>query len=167
MINLMPEHKKYNKTLVARFDEVKEVISSIRTVKKEKNIPQKEIIELCIRSDEDYDMFFIPVIKKLAYISNISFANTKVENAASFLSGTVEYFIPLGHILDKESELKKAGEELNYARGFLDSVMKKLTNERFVQNAPASVIEMEKKKKADAESKINSLEERIAELRKL
>jgi valyl-tRNA synthetase len=167
MISLMPEHKKYNKLLVGKFETTKEVISSIRTVRKEKNIPQKENIDLYIKTDADYDRYFIPIMKKLCNLSNITFTDSKVEAAASFLSGTVEYFIPLGHLLDREGELAKAEEELNYAMGFLDSVMKKLGNERFVQNAPENVIGTERKKKADTESKIKSLKEKIIQLRKI
>ena len=167
MISHLPEHKKYKKPLIGKFEEAKVVISSIRTVRKEKNIPQKETIALYIKTSEEYDRYFIPVIKKLCNISDIVFTSEKIEGAASFLSGTVEYFIPMGHLLDKEAELEKAEEELSYARGFLNSVMKKLGNERFVQNAPANVIETERKKKADTESKIKSLEEKISELRKL
>lgn len=167
MISLLPEHKKYKKPLIGKFEASKEVISSIRTVRKDKNIPQKESIDLYIRADGDYDRQFIPVIRKLCNISNIVFTPEKIEGAASFLSGTVEFFIPLGSLLDKEAEITKTEEELRYARGFLDSVMKKLGNERFVQNAPANVIDIERKKKADAESKIKSLEEKITELKKL
>ncbi len=85
--------------------------------------------------------------------------------AVSFMVGTTEYFIPVGVHLDIESELEKLNEELEYNKGFLVSVMKKLDNDRFVQNAPASVLDLERKKKSDAESKIKSLEERIRTLR--
>ena len=96
----------------------------------------------------------------------MSFVSEKQEGAASFMIGTTEYFIPLTGKLDVESELAKIQEELNYNRGFLVNVMKKLENERFVKNAPASVLELERKKKSDAESKIKSLEEAIKSLKK-
>jgi valyl-tRNA synthetase len=167
MISMMPEHKKFNKALVGRFDTVKEVISAIRTVRKEKEIAVKEKLELHIRAGSDYDRHFLPVIVKLCNLSDIKFTDKKLDGAASFITDTVEYYIPLAGLLDVESELKKAEEELQYTKGFLASVMKKLENERFVQNAPANVIDLECKKQSDAESRISSLEERINELKKL
>jgi valyl-tRNA synthetase len=91
-------------------------------------------------------------------LSEISFVTEKQEGAISFMVGTTEYFIPMEGKIDVEAELKKIAEEIEYHRGFLVNVMKKLGNERFVQNAPASVLELENKKKSDAESKIKSLE---------
>ena len=96
----------------------------------------------------------------------MKFVSEKQEGAASFLVGTTEYFIPLAGKLDIESEIAKMQEDLEYNRGFLVNVMKKLENERFVNNAPASVLELEMKKKSDAESKIKSLEEAIKSLTK-
>jgi valyl-tRNA synthetase len=107
------------------------------------------------------------VVARLCNISEISVINEKKEGSASFIVRSIEYFIPLGGHVDIEGELKKIGEELDYTRGFLASVMKKLDNERFVQNAPASVIETERKKKSDAETKIKALEDRIRELQSL
>jgi valyl-tRNA synthetase len=162
----MPEHKKYDRKTVERFETVKEIISSIRSARKEKNIPMKELIGLYIRAGKEYDSYFNPVIKKLGNLSDISFTDKKISGAASFHSGTVEYYIPMGHLMDVEGEIEKAMEELKYAKGFLSSVMTKLNNERFVQNAPASIIENERKKKSDAEIRIRSLEEKIRELKK-
>ena len=103
----------------------------------------------------------------MANLSDIFFTEIKQENSASFLVSTMEFSVPLGGKLDAVSELKKINEELNYTRGFLLSVMKKLDNDRFIKNAPDSVIDIEKKKKADAESKIRSLEERLKEFESL
>jgi valyl-tRNA synthetase len=165
MISLMPEHNKPNKPLIERFENVKEIISAIRTVRKEKDIPNKEKVELKIRCDKkSFDTHFIPVIAKMANLSDISFTSVKEEGAASFHVKTTEFYIPLAGKLDVEGELVKIDEELKYTRGFLESVMKKLNNERFVSNAPAAVIEMERKKQADAESKIKSLEDRKREM---
>ena len=99
-------------------------------------------------------------------MSAILSVNVKDATAASFLVGTTEYAVPLGNNIDVEAELKKQEEELKYLRGFLKSVIAKLSNERFVNNAPAQVVEMERKKQSDAESKIKSLEESIAALKK-
>ena len=97
-------------------------------------------------------------------MSDVKFVSEKQEGATSFLVGTTEYFIPLEGKIDIEAELAKIREDLEYNRGFLVTVMKKLDNERFVNNAPANVLELERKKKSDAESKIKSLEERLKEL---
>jgi valyl-tRNA synthetase len=153
---------------VVRFESVKEIISAVRTIRKSKDLPNREKLELLILSDNDNSITeFLPVISKLCNLSDITFVSEKQEGAASFMVGTTEYFIPMAGKLDIEAELIKIEEELVYHRGFLAAVMKKLENERFVQNAPADVLELERKKKNDAGSKIKSLEERQEELRKL
>ncbi|MDO9340200.1 MAG: valine--tRNA ligase [Bacteroidales bacterium] len=168
MVTRLPEVKKYNKDLIASFESIKETISAVRTVRKSKDIPNKETLSLLVRSDKDsFDSEFLPVICKLCNLSEVSFVEEKQEGAASFMVGTTEYSIPLGGKLDIEGELAKIQEDLDYNRGFLVNVMKKLANERFVQNAPANVLELERKKKSDAESKIKSLEERMKELKNL
>ena len=165
MVSLMPEAKKFNKDLLADFESVKETVSAVRTVRKEKGIPNKDKLELLIRADQDsYNAELLPVIIKLCNLSDISFVSEKQDGTVSFMVGTTEFFIPVEGRLDIESELVKLKEELEYNRGFLVNVMKKLDNERFVQNAPATVLDLERKKKSDAESKIKSLEERIKEL---
>ncbi len=167
MISRMPDIKKYDKKMVAAFESIKEVVSAVRTVRKSKEIPQKELFELLILSDEkDYDHEFLPVLTKLCNLSGIRFVTEKQEGATSFLVGTTEYFIPLAGKIDVEGELSKIREDIEYNRGFLANVMKKLDNERFVNSAPANVLELERKKKSDAESKIKSLEERLKELEK-
>ena len=167
MISMMPEAKKYNKEMVAGFEIVKETVSAIRAVRKNKDIPNKEKIELLIPGDEEsFDTEFITVIIKLCNLSSVLFVSEKQEGTASFMIGTIEYYIPLAGKLDIGSEIAKLQEDLNYNIGFLANVMKKLDNERFVKNAPANVLELERKKKSDAESKINSLEEALKSLRK-
>jgi valyl-tRNA synthetase len=168
MLTLIPEAKEYNQEFLNAFDTVKETISGVRAVRKEKDIPNKEKLELFILSDKrNLVSGFLPVISKLCNLSEVKFVSEKIDGAASFMTGTTEYFIPLVGKLDVEAELKKIAEEVEYHKGFLITVMKKLDNERFVQNAPANVLEMERKKKSDAESKIKSLEERLKELRSL
>ena len=165
MVSRMPEAKKYNKDIVTSFESVKETISAVRSIRKDKNIPNKEKLVLLIRSEKSVsDIDFLPVISKLSNLSSISIISDKQEGAASFMIGTTEYFVPLNGNLDIEAELEKIREEITYHRGFLSSVMRKLDNERFVQNSPANVLEFERKKKSDAEMKINSLEERRKEL---
>ena len=167
MISRMPEAKKYNKEMVAGFESVKETISAIRAVRKSKDIPLKEKIELRILGDKNgFITDFIPVIIKLCNLSDVIYVSQKQEGTASFMIGTTEYYIPLAGKLDIESEITKIQEDLNYNRGFLVNVMKKLDNERFVNNAPANVLELERKKKSDAQLKIKSLEEALKSLKK-
>ena len=167
MVSPMPEQRKFSRDIIERFEISKEIISAIRTVRKEKDLSNKERIELFIRAGNTFDRYFLPVISRMGNLSGISFTEMKVEGAASFILRTIEFYIPLANMHDVEGELAKIREELNYTNGFLVSVMKKLENKHFVQNAPAKVLDLERKKKADAETKIRSLEERIEELKRL
>ena len=165
MVSAMPEVRRYNRDLIARFDRIKEIVSSVRTVRKEKQIPAGERIVLMIRSErQDFDVEFLPVISRLCKLADIKFVEGKQNGVASFMAGTIDFYIPLGDMLDVESEREKILADLEYYRGFLESVMKKLNNERFVKNAPANVLELEKKKRSDTEQKIKSLSERLQEL---
>jgi valyl-tRNA synthetase len=167
MVSLMPEAKKFNKALIADFESVKETVSAIRTVRKDKGISNRDKFELLIRADQDsYNADLLPVILKMCNLAQISFVSEKQAGTVSFMVGTTEFFIPVEGRIDIESELIKLNEELEYNRGFLATVMKKLDNQRFVENAPSGVLELERKKKNDAESKIKSIEERIKELEK-
>jgi valyl-tRNA synthetase len=167
MVSRIPEAKKYNKDLIESFESVKETISGVRTIRKSKDIQNKEKLELLIKAEQTDNQEFLSVVKKMGNLSGISFVKEKQEGTASFMVGTDEYFIPLGVKLDVKGELARIMEDLDYNRGFLVSVMKKLDNERFVNNAPASVLELERKKKSDAESKIESLEQRMNELKRM
>ncbi len=160
----MPEKTDYNKQLLENCETVKEVISAIRNIKKEKNIPMRETVELKVKA-ANYNHESNSIIEKLAGVSSIEEVKDKVEGAASFIIKSVEYFVPLGNLIDTEEELKKLQKELDYTKGFLNSVMKKLANERFVQNAPEKVVAMEQKKKTEAETKIKALEEQINSLK--
>jgi valyl-tRNA synthetase len=167
MISKMPEAAKHDKNAIMRFEEAKSVISSVRTVRKSKEIPQKERIELNILAGEKvYEHKYLPVIIKLCNLSEIKFVTEKQEGATSFLVDTTEYYIPLAGKIDVEEELRKIRDDIEYHKGFLANVMKKLGNEKFVSNAPANVLELERKKKSDAESKIKSLEEAMKLLEK-
>ncbi len=129
-----------------------------------RNIPHKEELELNVIGE--FDSSFSPVILKMGTISEIKEVTEKDPTAASFLVGTTEFTIPLGNNIDIEAELAKLEEELIYQQGFLNSVMKKLGNEKFVANAKPEIVENERKKQADAESKIKTLQESIANLKK-
>jgi valyl-tRNA synthetase len=162
MVSPLPRLKKYNKEFVARFENVKEIVSAIRTVRKEKQILNRDKIELSIRADRNsFNVEFLSVIIKLCNLSGVKFVADKPDNSASFMVKTTEFYIPMGERIDVKSERGKIKTDLAYYKGFLDSVMKKLSNERFVQNAPPAVIELERKKKSDTESKIKSLEEAL------
>ncbi|OFY66137.1 MAG: valine--tRNA ligase [Bacteroidetes bacterium RBG_13_43_22] len=168
MISRMPESKRCKKDVINRFGVIREIISSVRTVRKGNDLPNKEKVILFIKAEENsFDSEFLPVLIKLCNLSEIKFINKKPEGTVSFMVQTAEFFIPRVGKADREGELIKIKEDLNYYRGFLASIMKKLDNERFVQNAPADVLELERKKKSDTESKIKSLEERKKELESL
>ena len=135
------------------------------SVRNQKQIPNREQVSLLIKTGSDsFDSFFLPVIIKLCNLSEIRFVSEKPANSASFIIDTTEYYVPIGNIIDVEAEKARILTELDYQKGFLDTVMKKLGNDRFVKNAPPAVIENERKKKADAESRIKSLGDSLLEL---
>ena len=165
MTQTLVKDMPYNETLIAQFEAVKEVISGIRTIRLQKNIAQKEALALEVTGENPVASFG-SVIAKLCNLSEIKQVETKSEGAAAFMVGTTEYAVPLGNLINVEEELKKLEADLKYQEGFLQSVMKKLSNEKFVSKAPANVIEMERKKQADAETKIAALKESIAALKR-
>jgi len=164
MVAQMPEVKALNDTFLNSFDGAREIIAGIRTIRLQKNIPNKDALELEVIGS--YDRTFDSVISKMGNISEIRIVDEKNTTAASFLVGTTEYAVPLGNNIDIEAELEKLNAELVYQQGFLDSILKKLSNERFVANAKPEIVENERKKQADAESKIKTLEDSIAALKK-
>ncbi|MDR3057636.1 MAG: valine--tRNA ligase [Prevotella sp.] len=164
MVSAMPKDVTYNANLIDTFEKVKEVIAGIRTVRLQKNIPNKE--ELSLEVIGDYNADFGSVISKMGNLSSINIVSEKDATAASFLVGTTEYAVPLGNNIDIEAELKKLNDELKYLEGFLKSVSAKLSNEKFVANAKPEIVENERKKQADAESKIKTIQESIANLSK-
>ena len=155
----------YDETIIAQFEAVKEVIGGIRTIRLQKNIAQKEALTLEVVGESPVSKYNA-VIAKLCNLSAINAVAAKAEGAAAFMVGTTEYAVPLGNLINVEEELKKLEADLKYQEGFLQSVLKKLSNEKFVSKAPANVIEMERKKQADAETKIAALKESITALKK-
>ncbi|NDV83066.1 valine--tRNA ligase [Bacteroides sp. 51] len=151
--------------VVAGFDMAKEVISNIRNIRLHKNIAQKEPLELQVVGQNPVS-YFSAAITKMCNLSAITVVESKADGAASFMIGTTEYAVPLGNMIDVEAEIARMEAELKHKEGFLQGVLKKLSNEKFVNNAPAAVLDMERKKQADAESIISSLKESIAALRK-
>ena len=165
MVQTLDINKEANEEIVKSFEAVKEVIGGIRTIRLQKNIAQKEALSLQVVGESPVATFNA-VISKLCNLTSIESVENKAEGSASFMVGTTEYAVPLGNLINVEEELKKLEADLKYNEGFLQSVLKKLSNEKFVSKAPANVIEMERKKQADAESKIASLKESIAALKK-
>ena len=165
MVQVLQVSETYNEDIIARFEAVKEVIGGIRTIRLQKNIAQKEALSLEVIGENPVEAFNA-VIAKLCNLSAIQTVATKADGAAAFMVGTTEYAVPLGNLINVEEELKKLEADLKYQEGFLQSVLKKLSNEKFVSKAPANVIEMERKKQADAETKIAALKESIAALKK-
>ena len=161
IINTYPKQESYDKAIIEEFDLAADVVSGIRTIRKEKNISFKDTIDLSVINNEKVNSKFDAVIQKLGNIANFEYVDAAVEGAQSYRVKSNEYFIPLKGAINVEEELIKLNEELKYTEGFLKSVQKKLSNERFVNNAPEQVVASEKKKQADAEAKIETLKTSI------
>ncbi|AMQ56429.1 valine--tRNA ligase [Algoriphagus sanaruensis] len=159
-----PEANSFDPKIIEEAAQVFEVVSQVRNLRASKGMSPKEALDLSInaKNPELYSRF-AAVLTKLANLSSLNFAE-KVDNAMSFVVKSDECFIPMGDSINVEEEKANLKKELEYTQGFLASVMKKLSNERFVEGAPAQVIEMERKKQADAEAKIKALEESLAKL---
>ena len=164
MVARIPEAAEWDEAKIVAMNEAKEIIAGVRSVRLQKNIPNKNALSLQVAGTFSNDN--AAVIKKLANLETIDQVTEKDATAASFLVGTTEFAVPLGNNIDVEEELKKLEAELKYMEGFLASILKKLSNERFVSNAPEAVVAGERKKQADAESKIKTLQESIAALKK-
>ena len=164
IVSSWPTASDFDGQIIAEASHIFEVVSQIRNIRASKGISPKETLELTIHTTEaDVYRRFETVFKKLANLSSVEFGSN-VDNALSFVVKSDEFFIPVGDQLDVEKERENLQKELDYARGFLASVSKKLSNERFVSNAPEAVVAAEKKKMADAEGKIKALEENLAKL---
>lgn len=160
-----PKMTSVNSKLIADFDFATDVISGIRTIRKDKNIPFKDVIELRVVNNEKASTYFDSIIMKLGNITDLKYVTDKVDGALSYRVKSNEYFIPITGNIDVEAEIAKLTEELNYTKGFLRSVQGKLSNEKFVAGAPQQVIANERKKEADALAKIATIEQSIAGLK--
>ena len=160
-----PKIEPFDEQLISDFEVVKEVVSGIRTIRKEKNISFKDTIELSVLNNENLSEIFNSVIMKLGNISTMETVLDSVEGAMSFRVQSNEYFVPVTGAINVEEELKKITEELKYTEGFLKSVQSKLANERFVNNAPEQVLQNERNKEADALAKIETLKSSLASLK--
>ncbi len=165
IVALWPTPQPFDASILKEGQFAFDIITEIRNTRKVKGISPKEPLRLLVRStDETPSITFSPVIKKLSNLSEISLTENKISNAASFVIRTTEFFIPIEGKIDAAKEREAILKDLEYHRGFMATVDKKLSNEKFVKSAPAQVIELERKKKADAEMKIRALEESLLRL---
>lgn len=151
--------------ILANVEIVKNVVAGVRAIRNTKNISPRETLDLQVIGTDPVPAYDC-IIVKMANVGGVTVTENKGEGVSSFMVGTTEYAVPLGGLIDVEAELAKAEAELKHLEGFLNGVKKKLQNERFVNNAPAAVVELERKKQSDAESKIATLKETIASLKK-
>ncbi|CAM4138639.1 valine--tRNA ligase [Flavobacterium sinopsychrotolerans] len=165
IVSTWPEMKPFNAALIADFDNTIEVISGIRTIRKDKNIPFKDTIELKIVNNDRASTYFDSVVTKLGNITSLEYVSDKVDGALSFRVKSNEYFIPITGNIDVEAEIAKLTTELVYTQGFLKSVQNKLANEKFVAGAPEKVLANERQKEADALAKIETIEHSLAGLK--
>ena len=166
VIARLPEvERAADERVLSRFALAEEIITAIRNVRKQKNIAQKEALALHYIADENYPAEYEAVIAKMGNLREVSAVTEKDATAAAFIVKTTQYFVPMEGKIDREAELKKLGDDLSYYEGFLASVMKKLSNERFVSSAPEKVVANERAKQADAEAKIAAIKEQMAALK--
>ena len=149
---------------VAQIENVKQLVSAVRMVRNQKNIAPKEQLPLQAVGQNRYEAFNA-VIMKMANLSSIEVVAEKDATASAFMIGTDEFAVPLGNMIDVDAEIQKMEAQLQHLEGFLQGVLKKLSNERFVANAPEAVVAMERKKQSDSEEKIAALKESIAALK--
>ena len=163
----MPEAATYNSEVIEKFEVAKNIISTIRKIRLEKQIKNNERIDLFYKIIEgSKDGYFEDIISKSCNIGKIEQTKDKIQGAEAFITKNIEYYIPISQNINKEEQIKKLTEELTYTQGFLKGVESKLNNEKFVQNAPAQVLEREKQKLTDAHNKIKALLEQIEFLKK-
>ena len=153
-----------SEALLAAFEQVKQIVSGVRMVRSSKNIAPKESLPLQVIGKNDYSAFDA-AIRKMANVSAISVVSEKDATASAFMVGTDEFAVPLGDMIDVNAEIEKMETQLKHLEGFLAGVQKKLSNERFVQNAPEAVVALERKKESDSLEKIQSLRDSIAALK--
>ena len=167
IVSEWPAIESFDKEIIEEFETVTNLVTAVRNARNSKGISGNEPLNLLLKcSDKSVFDKYQGLISKMAVLSSIEFTDKIVPNSISFMSGTNECFIPIGDAVKIDTTEEKANlqKDLEYQKGFLNSVMKKLGNERFVQNAPEKVIEMERKKQADAEAKIKAIEASIESL---
>ena len=165
IVSTWPEIKPFDAQLISDFENTIEVISGIRTIRKDKNIPFKDTIELKVVNNDKFSTYFDSVVTKLGNLTSLEYVSDKVDGALSFRIKSNEYFIPITGNIDVAAEIEKLTAELLYTQGFLKSVQNKLSNEKFVNGAPEKVLANERQKEADALAKIATLEQSLAGLK--
>jgi valyl-tRNA synthetase len=165
MIQKMPNYTNFDEDLLSRFEKTQKIVEEIRRIRSQKNIPQKNPLELIVVTQkEQFENQMDAVISKLCNIEKITYSTEKPTGAVSFIQNNTEYFIPILQNINKEEELEKLKTDLKYTEGFLATVLKKLSNEKFTTGAPEQVVALERKKQADAEAKITLLKKQIEAL---
>jgi valyl-tRNA synthetase len=162
----LPKTGKFDKKLLEQFETAKEIITSVRSIRQEKSIPNKNTVSLLVKGNIKLNEGLESVISKLAGLDKVEYVTEKVDGAMSFMVQTTEFFVPLAGLINVDEEIEKLNNELNYYQGFLASVLKKLGNEKFINGAPEQVVAAERRKQSDAEAKIKALLERISGLAK-
>ncbi len=165
IISSLPQGGNVDENILKQFETASDIISNIRNIRKQNNIANKVELSLSIKDNSGIDKSFDSVITKMGNISQLEYVSEKVPNAFSFIVKNNEYFIPFGDEIDVEAEIKKLTDELEYTKGFLVSVQKKLSNDKFVNGAPEKVVANERKKEADATNKIKILTDKIEALK--
>ena len=168
MVAEWPSAEHFDESSITKVNKVFEVVTNIRNIRQQKQISPKEKLHLYARLENIEDYY--PATKmlwKLANISDFDLVREKIDQAVSFHTGSDEWFLIINQEIDHEKEIQIIAEEIDYLKGFLNSVMKKLGNEKFVQNAPENVVAMEQKKKEDSERRINALEEKLHHLKSM
>ena len=166
MIQTWPKSIALDGEVTDRFEMLKEAITGIRAVRKEKDISNKEKVSLCIvPGEKGFIPEYNPILLKMGNLSDLEIVNEEISGAVSFRVKASAFYVPLAEVVNVEDEIAKIEEELKYTVGFLETVMKKMGNERFINSAPAQVVELEQKKKKDAEEKIKILKERLRSIK--
>ena len=165
IISAWPKVEELNTGVLSGFEYCEQVITEIRTIRKQQSIANKVKLDLFVKKNNEFDDSFDSVIIKMGNLTQLAYSSDKIANSNSFIVGGNEYFIPFGDAIDVEAERLKVQEELTYTKGFLQSVQKKLQNEKFVNSAPEQVVSIEKKKEQDALGKIALLEDKLASLK--
>ncbi|MGL4363636.1 MAG: class I tRNA ligase family protein, partial [Bacteroidales bacterium] len=162
MMQLQPKEQEFSEKPLADFEQVKQLVTSIRNVRKEKKIANKEPLSLHVNGVFSSEL--LSIAERLTNISKSNDENSADENGVSFLVGVTEFFIPLGNLINVEEEQKKLETDLVYYQKFLATVLAKLNNEKFVNSAPESIVALERKKQSDAQTKIATIEEQLKKL---
>jgi valyl-tRNA synthetase len=165
IISAWPKVEDPNTGVLSGFEYCEQVITEIRTIRKQQSIANKVKLDLFVKKNNEFDDSFDSVIIKMGNLTQLAYSSDKIANSNSFIVGGNEYFVPFGESIDVEAERSKVQEELTYTKGFLQSVQKKLQNEKFVNSAPEQVVAIERKKEQDAVSKIALLEDKLASLK--